>query len=223
MSTRKTKTDWDLRDDVVRELAWDQNVDAKHVAVQVSEGVVTLAGTVDSWPARKAAVEAAHRVAGVLDVANELEVTRAANEISDQEIAHAAREALDRDVLAPAGHVHVTVAHGIVTLDGTVQTMVECAEAERAVERLRGIRRVENRIEVRPSLAANDVREQIESALERQAGRETSHLLVSVDDGRVVIEGTVRSSAERRAILGTIHGTRGVATVDDRLVVERCA
>ena len=176
MSKSPRKTDWDLRDDVIRELAWDQRVDAKHIAVQVCEGVLTLAGTVDSWPARNAALEAAHRVAGVLDVANELEVKSTAREIGDADIAHAARQALERDVLAPAQHVHVTVTHGVVTLSGTVQTMIERAEAERAVERLRGIARVENRIEVRPGLGAGDVKGAIESALDRQAARETSHL-----------------------------------------------
>ena len=220
MSNGRKKTDWDLRDDVIRELAWDQRVDSKHIAVQVCEGVLTLAGTVETWPARNAALEAAHRVAGVLDVANELEVKSTASELGDADLAHAARQALERDVLAPAEHVHVTVTDCVVTLSGTVQTMTERAEAERAVERLRGIARVENRIEVRPGLGVGDVKGAIESALDRQAARETSHLRVSVEDGRVVIEGTVHSAAERRAVLGTIHGTRGVSGVDDRLVVE---
>jgi BON domain-containing protein len=40
----------------------------------VSGGVVTLSGSVDSYAKRLAAQTAAHRVAGVLDVANDLQV-----------------------------------------------------------------------------------------------------------------------------------------------------
>jgi osmotically-inducible protein OsmY len=220
MTTAIKKTDWDLRDDVSRELAWDQRVDAKHVAVQVSEGVVMLAGTVDSWLARNAAVEAAHRVAGVRDVADELEVRPTDGTLTDPELAHAARQALEKDALAPAQLVQITVADGSITLRGTVQTMTARAEAERAVERLRGIRRVVNEIEIHPGLDPSGVKEAIESALARQSVRETKHLQISLTDGRVVVEGVVRSTAERRAVLGAVHGTRGVAGVDDRLVVE---
>jgi BON domain len=39
------------------------------VGLEVDDGVVTLTGTVSSWAKRHAAQEAAHRVAGVLDVA----------------------------------------------------------------------------------------------------------------------------------------------------------
>jgi osmotically-inducible protein OsmY len=39
----------------------------------MDDGVVTLTGTVSSSAKRHAAQEAAHRVAGVLDVANDIE------------------------------------------------------------------------------------------------------------------------------------------------------
>jgi osmotically-inducible protein OsmY len=55
------KTDPDLREDVVRELAWDTRVDHRQIAVSALNGVVTLAGEVPSWGARNAAAEVAHR------------------------------------------------------------------------------------------------------------------------------------------------------------------
>jgi osmotically-inducible protein OsmY len=196
-------------------------VDEKEIAVQAHDGVVTLAGTVESWAARNAAVEAAHRVAGVLDVANEMEVAPTSGpKGGDAEIAHAARQSLAWDALAPAEHIHVTVAHGCVTLSGTVQTMAERTDAERAVERLRGVRNVDNKIEIRPKLEPGDLQAEIESALKRQSAGELPRLQLGVSDGHVIVEGRVHSAAERRTILGTIRGTRGVATVDDRLVVE---
>jgi len=188
--------------------------------VSAVNGVVTLAGEVPSWAARTAAAEAAHRVAGVRDVANEIEVRLGGLELPDVEIAHAARQALERDVFVIAEHVNTTVAHGVLTLAGRVPTMAQREDAERAVERLRGVRRVENRIEVGPDVEAGDVEEGIQAALARQATREAAHLQLSVHDGHVVVEGRLRSAAERRAVLGAVKGTRGVVTVDDQLVVE---
>jgi osmotically-inducible protein OsmY len=221
MSAVTGKSDQDLRDTVVRELAWDPLVDETPITVQASDGVVTLAGVVDSDFARTAAVTAAHRVAGVLDVANELEVrsTRTDAEMTDAELAHAAREGLEWDAIAPAQQLHVTVAHGVITLTGTVDTIAERDDAKRSVEGLRGVRRVDNKLDVRQSPEPAKVMGAIESALARQTAREVSQLRITVHEGHVIIEGTVHSAAERRAILGAIHGTRGVVSVDDRLVV----
>ena len=69
-----TKSDSDLQQDVLRELSWDSRVEETEVGVEVDRGVVTLTGTVSSWAIRVAAQEAAHRVAGVLDVANDIKV-----------------------------------------------------------------------------------------------------------------------------------------------------
>lgn len=63
-----------IQQSVLRELKWDTRVDETEVGVEVDSGVVTLTGTVDSWAKRVAAQEAAHRVAGALDVANDIEV-----------------------------------------------------------------------------------------------------------------------------------------------------
>jgi len=197
--------------------------------VQVFAGVVTVAGTVESWAARKAAIEATHRVAGVLDVANKLEVRPTdGTDVTDADLADAARQALEGGALQPTQHVHVTVADGGITLAGTIRTLTDRTEAERAIQRLRGVRGVANKIEVRRNLEPSDLIDAIEAALARDAVRMISdsrlifisRLRIIVEDGRVVVEGIVRSAAERRTILGTVHGTHGVAAADDRLVVE---
>ena len=52
----------------------------------MKRGVVALNGHVDSWGKRIAAQEAAHRVAGVLDVANDLVVHLPGSKIIDDEV-----------------------------------------------------------------------------------------------------------------------------------------
>ena len=69
-----TRSDSDIRRDVEDELRWDPDIDATDIAVSVSNGVVTLAGFVRSYMQKYHADSDAKRVAGVLGVANDLEV-----------------------------------------------------------------------------------------------------------------------------------------------------
>jgi osmotically-inducible protein OsmY len=79
------------------------------------DGTVTLTGQVDSWAKRVAAENAAHRVAGVLDVANDLEVSLPGrHERSDTEIAQELRRALEWNVSVPDQQLRSTVSVGQV-------------------------------------------------------------------------------------------------------------
>ncbi len=214
------KTDSDIRNDVMSELSWDSRVGNKQIGVQVDHGVVTLGGTVEDWATCLAAVEAAHRVAGVKDVANELQARNTlSSHLTDTDIAKAVRHALEWDALVPDGDIQSTVAGGVVVLHGIVTTPIQREEAERIVGRLKGIKRLENHLEVSRMAEPDAVAASIRQALNRRAVREASHIVVRVEGGRVVVEGVVQSREERLAVLGAIRGTRGVQTIDDRLDV----
>src|SRR4051812_19312729 len=58
----------------IAELSWDPHVEGTEVGVAVDRGVVTITGTVSSYAKRLAAQQAAHRVFGVHDVANDIVV-----------------------------------------------------------------------------------------------------------------------------------------------------
>jgi osmotically-inducible protein OsmY len=215
------KTDNDVRNDVLSELAWDSRIDEKQIGVQVERGVVTLGGTVEDLATSTAAVEAAHRVAGVKDVANELQVKSAqATHLTDTDIAKAVRQALEWDALIPDKEIRSTVTAGVVTLEGLVTTPIERDEVELVVRRLKGVRRLDNRLQVSRVLEPDAVAASIRQALNRRAVREATHLTLRVREGRVTIEGAVQSREERSTILGAIRGTRGVQAIEDRLAVE---
>ena len=216
-----TKADSDIWNDVWRELAWDSRLTGKKLGVQVDDGVVTLNGTVENLATRNAAIEAAHRVAGVKDVANELQVKSALSDrLSDTEVAKAVRHALEWDALLPDEEIRSTVGDGVVSLEGFVATPLEQEEAERIVGRLKGVRHVENRLQVRRVSEPAAIVAAITQALNRRAVREAAHLQVRVSEGRVTVEGVVQSAEERCAVLGAIRGTSGVQTINDRLRVE---
>src|SRR6185503_5079431 len=122
MAQRIMKTDTQIHHDVLEELKWDSRVDETEVGIEVDKGVVTLSGTVTSWAKRMAAAEAARRVVGVLDVANDIKVKVPGGlSRTDTEIAQAVRQTLQWDVFVPDEQITSTVTDGWVSLDGTVE------------------------------------------------------------------------------------------------------
>jgi osmotically-inducible protein OsmY len=212
-------TDAQLHRRVLEELKWDTRVDETDVGVEVDDGVITLTGFVDSYAKRVAAEEAAHRVPGVLDVANDVQVHIPGSiGKTDTEIAQAVRRALEDDVFVPAEQIETTVSNGWVTLTGEVDYYRQREEAERAIFRLRGVRGITNMLTVH----AHDVppymiREAIEEALERRAEREAERITVHVEGGVVTLSGAVHTWPERRAVVGAAGHAPGVRAVIDHL------
>jgi osmotically-inducible protein OsmY len=216
------KTDAEIQQDVIRELKWDTRVDETDVGVEVDNGIITLTGTVGSWGKRAAAEEAAHRVRGVLDVANDIVVKiPGTGGRTDTEIAQAVRSALLWDIFVPDTRIQSTVSDGVVVLEGDVDSWIQRDDAERSVRNLAGVRRVRNDIVIKaPRVAPSEVRKAIENALDRQAEREAERIRLEVLDGTVKLFGTVSSWAERQTVVGAAKGTPGVRIVEDKLRIE---
>src|SRR5258708_14262814 len=68
------RSDSDIKRDVEDELRWDPDLDGTDIAIAVKSGVVTLAGFTRGYSDKLEAEAAAKRVAGVLGVANDIEV-----------------------------------------------------------------------------------------------------------------------------------------------------
>jgi len=216
------KTDSEIQQAVLHELKWDTRVKETDVGVEVDQGIVTLTGTVNSWAKKVAAQQAAHRVADVLDVANDIEVRLpGASGRTDPELASAIRHILEWDAFVPHARIRTTVADGWITLEGDVDYYSQRSDAERAVRNMVGVRGISNQIEIKPPREIqHDLRTAIEEALERQAHRGAKHIAFEVHDGHVTLSGTVHSWAERQAAIGAATGTPGVKHVDDKLRIE---
>lgn len=144
----QTKSDSQIQQEVLRELKWDTRVEETEVGVTVERGIVTLTGTLASYGKKLAAQEAAHRVFGVLDVANDIQVRVPGNMArTDAEIAQALRSALEWDVWVDQERIKSTVSNGWVTLEGDVGLFREREDVERVVRRLTGVRGLTNKIE----------------------------------------------------------------------------
>jgi osmotically-inducible protein OsmY len=215
------KSDEEIQSEVLFQLGWDSRLKQSEVGVTVKKGAITLTGTVDSYAKKLAAQKAAHRVYGVLDVANGIEVKVTGSlRRTDSEIARAIRHALEWNVFVRSFKIHSTVTNGWVTLEGDVEYYSERADAERAVSHLPGVRGVTNKIKVCAPVESERVKFLIEGVLERRADREAKRIRVSVDEGDVTLTGAVKSWDEKKAILGAVGHAPGVSMIHDHLFID---
>jgi osmotically-inducible protein OsmY len=123
--------------------------------------------------------------------------------------------------LVPNELIQSSVSDGLVTLEGEVDYRRERTDAANAIRRLAGVVGVINKITIRKqSINENQLREQIESALERRADREAERLRVEIHDGSVDIWGRVHSWQEKRAVIGSIAHAPGVSWLRDHLRID---
>ena len=207
---------------VLRELRSDARVNETEIGVAVTEGIVTLTGRVESEWEKAAAQEAAHRAAGVLDVANDIMVKIPfALGRNDTDLAQAVRDALEREADVPAECIHTSVYDAVVTLSGGVETAHASEVAERTAHRVAGVRRVVNKLVVGDrAINLTTLRRSIDEALERRAHREAGHIELSVHDGVVRLEGRVNSFSDKSVVLELVRHAPAVRGVDDRLRIE---
>jgi osmotically-inducible protein OsmY len=192
-----------------------------NIGVAVKDGIVTLTGWVDSYLKKIAAEEAAHRVRGVKAVANDIEVRLPGSaERTDADLAKAVLNALQWEADIPAGKLDVTVSKGWVTLKGEVEYGFQKRLAERAVERLAGVKGVTNLIMVKPQVLPTDLKERIEKALVRNAEIDARNITVEVQGNKVILRGTVRAYAEKKAAEETAWAAPGITEVEDRIVIS---
>ena len=211
------KSDATLKQDVIRELKWDTRVHETQIGVEAKGGIITLSGVIENYAEKLAAQEAAHRVAGVLDVANNLQL-KVPGLRTDADIAQAVRRTLEWDVMVPAEKIKSTVSDGVVTLEGEVDYWSQLEDAARCIRNLAGVRTVINNLSIKPHHAElPEVRSAIEDALERRAERQAQHISLAVTDGLVTVSGRVQSWTEKQTVLGAVKGTPGVRSVKDDL------
>lgn len=154
---RTETTDAAIEEAVRRELETDPKVSADHVGVIAQDGAIVLTGVVSSNAERVAAVIAAERAHGVRTVADEIVVgVPEANTLDDAEIAETVARQLRWNTSVPET-VEADIRNGFVTLRGTVQCSDQREEAERPINRMRGVYLVRNLITVEPRSDADGV------------------------------------------------------------------
>jgi osmotically-inducible protein OsmY len=214
------KSDSEIERDVQAELEWDPDLDATDIAIKVKSGVVELTGFAKSYTDKYEAEIAAKRVAGVVGVANDIEVRLpSVDERPDPDIARDAVAAIKSQLPISSENIRLTVKSGWVTLEGEVEWQYQRQTAENAVRRIKGVKGVSNTIVLRPHAEPGEVKRKIQEALRRSAEVDASRITVETKGGEVVLKGTVRSWIEREEAERAAWAAPGVIKVDDRIVV----
>jgi osmotically-inducible protein OsmY len=215
------RLDSDIRRDVEDELRWDPDIDATDIAVAVNNGVVALTGFVRSYSQRTQAERDAKRVAGVVGVANDIEVRLPViDQRPDPDIARDAVSALKSELPYSSENIKVIAKDGKITLEGTVEWNYARERAESAVKRIRGVKGVTNSITLKPKVAPYEVRRKIEDAFRRSAEIDASRVTVEANGSEVILRGTVKSWAEREEAERAAWAAPGVTRVDNRVTIS---
>ena len=215
------KSDSDIKRDVEAELKWDPDIDATDIGVSVKDGVVTLTGFVRSYSQKLSAESDAKKVAGVLGVANDIEVRLPVlNERPDPEIARDAATALKHELPFSHEKFKVIVKNGWITLEGTAEWNYQRTRAEEAVRHVRGVKGVSNLITLKPPVAPSDIKKKIEEAFRRSAELDANSITVEANGSEVILKGTVRSWAERKEAERAAWQAPGVTKVDNRIAIS---
>ncbi|WP_158913214.1 BON domain-containing protein [Caulobacter sp. S45] len=213
-----------LRRHVIDELDFEPSVDAANIGVAVDQGVVSLTGHVPNYVQKSLAEQAVMRVKGVRGIAEALEVGGdGTTPHSDDDIARRALTLIDLNVLIPAGKIQIKVEQGWLTLTGAVEWDYQRTAANNDLRKMRGVMGIRNNITVAPYASAADVERRIKAALERSAEIESKGVRVTVQDGRVKLEGRVNSWADRDTLERAAWSAPGVCMVEDDVQIGRLA
>jgi hyperosmotically inducible protein len=139
---------------------------------------------------------------------------------TDGQLEGAIKRRLDMDVRVPAEKVGVKVQNGDATLFGTVDTIRERKVAGLIAGSIRGVNAVKNELEYTPSLSKDEqITLRVQQVLKPFEFQEGNRLTVSVEEGVVIIGGTVLDHQDARQAELAVGTIPGVTKVENLLKV----
>lgn len=242
------RSDKDLLDEARKALKKDALLERSEITLRsVDAGVVLLSGKAKTLSEHLRAVQLVDRVPGVRWVASEVEgpdtfgpderlslrreerARKAGTGAADDvRIAAVTKLRLWTSSDVPSAEINVDASDGTVTLFGMVPTDEARAAAGAQAERVAGVKRVENLLEVVPAEKQKRVEardDEISKGLKEafKAKPELEKVKHAVRNGVVRLTGTVASSWDELDAVRTARQVPGVRNVEDHLEVEEKA
>ncbi len=142
--------------------------------------------------------------------------------VSDKELSERILSALLSNESLSAHPVEVSVAGGIATLRGSVQSHRRKLMAQEIAAAFEGCRGVINELVVSPPgrVSDDDVARHVRAAMEAHADITKETITVSVSNGVVTLNGSASSHWERTQAEDIALGSKGVGDVKNLLLVD---
>jgi osmotically-inducible protein OsmY len=115
--------------------------------------------------------------------------------------------------------IRITVEKGILTLEGCVSWNFQRRAAVDLLRVLKGVRGINNYIQVHPEVRSENIRESIRQSLARNARLDADNIYVKVEGSKVMLQGTVSSLAEGDDVEYAAWSAPGVTAVENKLVI----
>ncbi len=139
----------------------------------------------------------------------------------DQEIAFAIQSRYEFERAVPMHLVDVATRDGVVTLSGTVETLLAKERAAIIAQTVRGVRAVVNNVAVRPVTRSDEaIRKDVVAALGAEPATSAYQITVEVQDGVVMLSGPVQSFREKQLAALVARGVKGAREVKEKLNVQ---
>jgi osmotically-inducible protein OsmY len=141
---------------------------------------------------------------------------------TDSELRRDVEKELEWDPAVDERRIGVAVIDGVVTLTGEVSTYAEKWKAERAVERVAGVRGVANELEVRllGERTDTDIAKAATDALKWHVTVPADKIKVRVDKGWITLTGEVNWDFQRRAAERAVRDLPGVRGITNLIAIK---
>ena len=123
-----------------------------------------------------------------------------------------------------AAHIGVSAGNGVITLSGHVPTYAEKYAAERAAKRVEGVRAVADELDVKLSSTSKrndqDIAVACVNAFKENVLIPDDKIQVTVNKGRIVLDGVVEWQFQRLAAEHAVHHVVGVKNSTSQIQVK---
>lgn len=219
-----TRNDTEIKLNIESALWSCPQIDESGIVVKVTDGIVMLSGYVRNFIDKYSAEDAVKRVAGVVAIANDIQVCASQTSATcDPLVAREAVAAVRRQLPEQWQRIRSIVHQGSVTLEGLVDTEQQRAAAVAAVRAVRGVVCVVNGIGLAPSgppVRPEYIKGLIEESFRRAGQCDASDVHVQAGGSGVTLHGYVHTWAERLQAEQVAQTAPGVRTVRNDLIVR---
>ncbi len=216
-----------IKANLEKRLTHDHILPENNVTVAVTDGTITLTGSVESIRQRREAGQDARHVERDFVVDNQLSVKE--SPMSDEQLQQEATKAINSSIFYGVfDWVTATAKNGTVTLEGVVAEPWHRGEIPRSVEAVKGVHEIVNRIQVLPpSVNDEEIRHAAARAIYHELYDESYRdnlnpaIHIVVYNGDVTLKGDVDSQTTQQEAENLVYYWTTAGSVTDDLQIDK--